>query len=70
MTIAVVNKNCPIYKQKVAIQEIRTLKKVSYFDAKKLICPINHSYTQAAKSTVSPVPVVKEILPVVTHFIE
>ena len=57
--------NYPVCKQEVAIQKLRTLKKGSYLDAEKLVCPVNQgkiSYPRAVKSTVSPAPIVKEML--------
>ena len=49
--------NCPVYKQEVANQEIRTLK--------KLICPANQgriSFAQAVTSTASPAPILSQFL--------
>ena len=57
----------------MAIQEVRTLKKLSYFDGKKLVHPVNYGrirYAQAINSPQSPSPNIKEILPVVTQFLE
>ena len=56
-----------------APQEVRTLKNVSYFDAKKLVCLVNQgkiSYAQAVKSTLYPVSIVTEILPAITRLTE
>lgn len=33
--------NCPMYKQEVVVQEVHTLKEVSYLDVKKLVLRIN-----------------------------
>lgn len=61
-------RNCTIYKKEVAIEEMKTLKKINYPEAKKLDCPDNQGkveYAQAVKSASSFATLVKEILPAV-----
>ena len=62
-----------ISKRLLAIQDVCALKNFIYFNRKKLECPVNQeriSHIQAVKSTVSAAPIVKEILPAVSQFIE
>ena len=35
------SRNYPVYNQKVPIQEEHALRELSYFEAKKLVCPAN-----------------------------
>ena len=69
------SRNCPVYKQAVPLQEMKTLKKIRYLKAKTVVCSANKgnvSYAQAVKSppAVTSSPVVKEIIPAGTRFIE
>lgn len=67
------SRNCPTYKTEVAIQEIKTLRKISYPEAKKLVCTDTQgrvSFAQAVKSTAPAASVAKELLPAVTSFID
>ncbi|CAH1110656.1 unnamed protein product [Psylliodes chrysocephalus] len=55
-----ISKNCPIFKQEVAIQEIKTKENLSYFEAKKKVVintpNPNFSYSNASASSSIPVP--------------
>ena len=57
----------------MAIPENTCPEKTQLLRYRKVVCPANQgriSYAQAVKSTASPAPVVSEILPAVTQFIE
>lgn len=68
------SRDCPIYKQEAAIQQVKARQKISYTEAKKLVSPENKgniTYVEAVtKNSNLPSLVVKELMPAITRCIE
>ena len=68
------SRDCPIYKQEAAIQKVKATQKISYPEAKKLVCPEskgNITYVEAVTKNTSLLSlVVRELMPAITLCIE
>lgn len=70
------SRNCPIYRQEVTIQELKTSKKLSYMEAKKLIAPLpssvmSRSYAAAASSaSTTPSAAISDIAPLIAEVVQ
>lgn len=66
------SQNCPIYKEEVATQEVKTIQKVSYLEASKIVISRTPKVSSYAKVTAAPVALknISEIAPILTNMVE